>query len=221
MQPRQVLVTKGSSVQKLILISCGRCGLLKNRQAHSHTLYNLYNVTFGCWCCRSFWKSVNRNSVKKTHAAFSRKVDAFEAKTAVWAAQIIHILVPLIARWMGTEKPLHKVHLVQWTPWFALCRCEVTSKSVYNRPSSQGIGKPWNPMKYIEIPWNTVRECQMPVAQKGLCFPTRTLPIFLGGLLRWGTYHIYSSMYVCMYVCVYIYIYIHTDNIEVWATLSD
>ena len=66
-------------------------------------------------------------TVLQTHAAFSRKVDAFEAKTAVWAAQIIHILVPLIARWMGTEKPLHYVHLVQWTPWFALCRCEVTS----------------------------------------------------------------------------------------------
>ena len=58
--------------------------------------------------------------VLQTHAAFSKKVDVFEAKTAASATQIIHILVPLIARWMGTEKPLHGVDLLQSTLCFAL-----------------------------------------------------------------------------------------------------
>ena len=64
--------------------------------------------------------AVGMVTVLQTHAAFSKKVDAFEAKTAASATQIIHILVPLIARWMGTEKPLHKVDLLQSTPCFAL-----------------------------------------------------------------------------------------------------
>jgi len=50
---------------------------------------------------QQFLKKSEMATVLQTHAAFSRKVDAFEAKTAASATQIIHILVPLIARWMG------------------------------------------------------------------------------------------------------------------------
>lgn len=65
-------------------------------------------------------EKVGMATVLQTHAAFSKKVDAFAANTAASATQIIHILVPLIARWLGTEKPLHKLDLLQSTPCFAL-----------------------------------------------------------------------------------------------------
>ena len=65
-------------------------------------------------------EKVGMATVLQTHAAFSKKVDAFAANTAASATQSIHILVPLIARWLGTEKPLHKLDLLQSTPCFAL-----------------------------------------------------------------------------------------------------
>ena len=81
----------------------------------------------------------------------------------------------------------------------------------------------WKAMKPNEIHWNTMKYCQRmsdASCTKGPVLSNSHSSNLSGRIVEMG--HIsHILFYVCMYVCMCVYIYIHTDNIEVWATLSD